>query len=96
MGVLVSVAHFDDGNIATLNTFDEIGLEHGHYTTIGCKKGNTERANNSMRKSGEGYRLRRKYIRDMKKCKGDALKKKRRQDLWIWTIYNQIIVLIIM
>ena len=73
MGVLDSVAHFNDGNIATFNTFDEIGLEHGHYTTIGCKKGNTERANNSMRKS-EGYRLRRIYIQGMKKCKGDALK----------------------
>ena len=44
-----SVSHFNDGNIATLNTYDEIGLEHGHYKTIGCKKGNAERADNSLR-----------------------------------------------
>ena len=56
MGVMDSVSHFNDGNIATLNTYDEIGLEYGHYTTIGCQKGNIERANNSVRKSGEGYR----------------------------------------
>ena len=50
MGVMDSVSHFNDGNIATLNTYDEIGLEYGHYTTIGCQKGNIERANNSVRK----------------------------------------------
>ena len=27
MGVMDSVSHFNDGNIATLNTYDEIGLE---------------------------------------------------------------------
>ena len=43
-----SVSHFNDGNIATLNTYDEIGLEHGHHTTIGCKKGNVERVDNSL------------------------------------------------
>ena len=47
-------------------------------------KGNIERANNSVRKSGEGYRSKRKYIRGVKKSKGDVLKKKRREDLWIW------------
>ena len=31
MGVMDSVSHFNDGNIATLNTYDEIGLEHGHH-----------------------------------------------------------------
>ena len=57
MGVMDSVSHFNDGNIATLNTYDEIGLEYGHYTTIGCQKGNIERANNSVRKECEkGYR----------------------------------------
>ena len=30
----------------------------------------------SVRKSGEGYRSKRKYIRGMKKSKGDVLKKK--------------------
>ena len=70
MGVMDFVSHFNDGNIATLNTYVEIGLEHGHYTTIGCKKGNVERVDNSLRKSGECYRSRRKYIHGMKKCKG--------------------------
>ena len=49
MCVMDSVSHFIDGNIATLNTYGEIGLEHGHYTTIGCKKGNVERVDNSLR-----------------------------------------------
>ena len=69
-----SVAHFNDGNIATLNIFEEIGLSHSHYTTIGCKDGNEERCDNSVRKSGEGYRTRRKYIRGIKKSKGDTFK----------------------
>ena len=71
-----SVAHFNDGNIATLNIFEEIGLLHGHFTTIGCKNTNEERCNKSVRKSGEGYRTRRKYIRGMKKSEGDTFKKK--------------------
>ena len=81
MGVMDSVSHFNDGNIATLNTYDEIGLEHGHYTIIGCKKCNVGRVDNSLRKSGECYRSRRKYIRGMKKCKDDAFIEKRREDV---------------
>ena len=50
MGVMDSVSHFNDGNIATLNTYDTIGLEYGHYTTIGCKKGSVERVDNSLKK----------------------------------------------
>ena len=43
MGAMDSVAHFNGGNIATLNIFEEIGLSHDHYTTIGCKDGNEKR-----------------------------------------------------
>ena len=76
MGVMDSIAHFNDGDIATLNIFEEIGLSHGYYTTIGWKDGNEERCDNSVSKSGEGYCTRRKYIRGMKKSKGDTFKKK--------------------
>ena len=50
MGVMDSVADFNDGNIASLNIFEEIGMLRGHFTTIGCKDENEERCNNSVRR----------------------------------------------
>ena len=76
MGVMDSIAHFNDGNVATLDILEEIVLIHGYYTTIGCKNNNEERCNNSVRKSGEKYRSRRKYIRGAKKSRTDKIKKK--------------------
>ncbi len=35
MGVNDAVAHFNDGNIATLNIYDEMGLDQGYYTING-------------------------------------------------------------
>ena len=62
-----SVSQYNDGNIATLNTLVTI-------QQLIAKR--VEPVDNSLRKSGECYRSRRKYIRGMKKCKDDALKKK--------------------
>ena len=57
MGVMDSVSHFNDGNIATLNCSRTWSL---HINWL--QKGNVESENNPARKSGEGYRSRRKYI----------------------------------
>ena len=75
-GIMDSIFHFSDGNVATLDILEEIGLIHGYYTTIGCKNNNEERCNTSVRKSGEKYRSRRKYIRGAKISKSDKIKKK--------------------
>ena len=75
LGAMDAVAHFNDGNIATLNVLDEIGLFRGHYTTVGCHHRNEERCDNAIRKSDEGYRKRRKFIRGTKKSGVDKQKK---------------------
>ena len=60
LGVMDSITHFNDGNVATLNVLDEIGLFRGHYITIDCDSKNTERCTNSIRKNSEVYRCRRR------------------------------------
>ena len=33
-GVNDAIAHFNDGNVATLNIYNEIGIDSGHYTYL--------------------------------------------------------------
>ena len=61
-GVFDAVSHFNLGNIATLNTFDEMGIDQGFYTIRGCYVENKNRVDNSVRKSSSEYKQRRKMF----------------------------------
>ena len=69
-----AVSYFNDGNISTLKIYEEIGLDHGYYTTIACNVGNKTRIDNSRRKSSQAYKKQRKYLRGKRKRKGDENK----------------------
>ena len=71
LGVYDAAAHFNVGNIASLQVYDEIGIERGCYTILGCSENNNERINNSLRKSSELYKSRRRQLRGLCKRKGD-------------------------
>ena len=73
-GVYDAVAHFNLGNMATLNISDELGMEKGFYTTSGCQKENVTRIRNSVRKGSDLYIKRRQLLRGQRKRKGDKNK----------------------
>ena len=54
-GVYDAVAHFNLGNVATLNISDELGMERGFYMTSGCRKENVNRIRNSVKKGSDVY-----------------------------------------
>lgn len=72
-GVCDAISHFNVGNIATISTFKELGMEPGAYTVAGCSGGNVERVRNARRLSTDKRKLRRKIIRGRKKHKGDKI-----------------------
>ena len=67
IGVYDAAAHFNPGNMATLEIFDEIGIERGSFTILGCHDDNQKRIENSQRKSSDIYRGRRSELRGSKK-----------------------------
>ncbi|XP_065641660.1 uncharacterized protein LOC136073639 [Hydra vulgaris] len=69
-----AVAHFNIGNLATLKIYDKMQMERGSYTELGCKDKNRSRLKNASRKNGEKYRMRRKFLRGVKKSKGSENK----------------------
>ena len=71
LGVYNAAARFNVGNIASLQVYDEIGIERGSYTILGWSENNNERINNSLRKSSELYKSRRRQLRGLCKRKGD-------------------------
>ena len=71
IGVYDAAAHFKTGNVATLEIFDEIGIERGSFTILGCHDDNQKRIENSQRKSSDIYRGRRSELRGSKKRKKD-------------------------
>jgi len=70
-GVCDAIAHFNMGNIATINIYRELGIEPGEYTTAGCSDGNGERVKNAARLSTEKRKTNRKILRGKRKNKGD-------------------------
>ena len=75
MSVLDAVAHFNIGNLATLLTFDKLGIKRGYYTTKGCLDDDKIRIDNSKRKSLDSAKIRRRILRGVRKNKGDKTKK---------------------
>jgi hypothetical protein len=75
IGVYDAVSHFNIGNLATLLTFDELGIERGYFTEKGCSENNEGRINNMRRKSSETFKLRRRKLRGLRKSKSDNNKK---------------------
>ena len=57
-GVYDAVSHFNNGYIATLKTYKEIGSNCGYYITLACNAGNKTQINNSTRKSSNVYQKR--------------------------------------
>ena len=74
-GVFDAVSHFNLGNIATLNTFDEMGIGQGFYTIRGCYVENENRVDNSVRKSSSEYKQRSTWYVVNIKEKGTKIKK---------------------
>ena len=63
MGVYDAVAHFNQGNAATLQIYENMNVVPGYYTTIGCSKANISRLKNAFRQSVQA-----------RKAKGDKKK----------------------
>ena len=57
--------------MATLEIFDEIGIERGSFTILGCHDDNQKRIENSQRKSSDIYRGRCSELCGSKKRKKD-------------------------
>ena len=74
MGVYDALSHFNLGNIATVNIYNHLGFNSGYYTLFALDCNNKKRVNNSVRKSTEIYKNRRKYLRGRTKRKGDKNK----------------------
>lgn len=75
-GIYDAVSHFNIGNMATLLTYDKLGLERGYWTEKGCYDNNMLRINKSLRKSTEASKDRRRKLRGLRKHKGAQDKKK--------------------
>lgn len=71
IGVCDAVAHFNIGNLATIQIMEKLGMDSGYYTVSGCSVGNTMRVSNAVRMSTEKRKLRRRLNRGIKKSKGD-------------------------
>ena len=73
MGVYVALSHFNLGNIATVNIYNHLGFNSGYYTLFALDS-NNKRVDNSVRKSTEVYKNKRRYLRGRTKRKGDKYK----------------------
>ena len=71
MGVYDAVAHFNQGNAATLQIYENMNVVPGYYTTIGCTEDNICRLKNAFRQSTSKSKHRRKLLRGVRKAKGD-------------------------
>ena len=76
LGVYDAVSHFNNGYIATLKTYKEIGLNSGYYITLACNAGNKTQIDNSTHKSSNVYQKRRRFLRGKRKSIGDQNKDK--------------------
>ena len=73
LGVYDAVSHFNIGNAATLRIYQKLGITPDENTIRGLDKGNFFRISNSIRKSSDVSKLRRRYLRGVSKSKEDAL-----------------------
>ena len=73
LGVYDAVSHFNIGNAATLRIYQKLGITPDENTIRGLDKGNFFRISNSIRKSSDVSKLRRRYLRGVRKSKKDAL-----------------------
>ena len=62
-------------NLATLLVFDEVNIERGYFTTKGCINDNQNRIKNARRQNTESSKVRRRYLRGLRKSKCDKTKK---------------------
>ena len=74
MGVYDAVAHFNQGNAATLQIYENVAVVPGYYTKIGCSEDNIYRLRNAFRQSTSKSKHWRKLLRGVKKAKGDKTK----------------------
>ena len=74
MGVYDALSHFNLGNITTVNIYNHLGFNSGHYTLFALDSNNKKRVDNSVRKSTEVYKNKRRYLRGRTKRKGDKNK----------------------
>ena len=74
MGVYDAVAHFNQGNAATLQICENVGVVPGYYTKIGCSEDNIYRLRNAFRQSTNKAKHRHKLLPGVKKAKGDKKK----------------------
>ena len=71
IGVYDAVANFNDGRSASIDILKQMGLEPGINCELACKSINEKRINNSLMKSTDISKIRRKVIRGRKKQKDD-------------------------
>ena len=75
MGVYDAFSHFNLGNTATVNIiYNHLGFNSGYYTLFALDSNNKKRVDNSVRKSTEVYKNKRRYLRGRTKRKGDKNK----------------------
>ena len=70
MGVYDAVAHFNQGNAATLQIYENMNVVPGCYTT----RDNIYRLKNAFRQSTSKSKHRRKFLRGVWKAKGEKKK----------------------
>ena len=76
LGVYDTVSHFNIGNAAPLRIYQKLGVTPDENTIRGLDKGNFFRISNSIRKCNDVSKLRRRYLRGVRKSKKDALRTK--------------------
>ena len=84
MVVYGAVAHFNQGNAATLQIYENVGVVPGYYTKIGCSEDNIYRLRNAFRQSTSKAKNRRKLLRGVKISEGRQKERTRREVVWFW------------
>ena len=74
LGVFDAVAHFNIGGKAAIRIYEKLGMSPGINTINGCQLLNIQRLNNAGRKTRETVKVRRRYLRGIRKSKGDKHK----------------------
>ena len=70
-----ALSRFNLGNIATVNIYNHLGFNSGYYTLFALDSNNKKRVDNSVRKSTEVYKNKRRYLRGRTKRGGGGDKK---------------------
>ena len=90
IGIYDAVSNFNIGNMASIRTFEKLGMKVGDNMQKGCVVSDNSRISNSKRQSTDKKKDRRRYHRGLKKQKIDKCKVGEGKT-WSWCILGVLV-----